>query len=61
MHHYRAGGSTIVRPYRRVHASEADELRDAIERSGGNKTRAAMDLGLTPRQLRYRLKKLGLA
>ncbi|OOC09508.1 sigma 54-interacting transcriptional regulator [Thioalkalivibrio halophilus] len=56
-----AAGPGIVRPYRRVHASEADQLRDAIERSGGNKTRAAMDLGLTPRQLRYRLKKLGLA
>ncbi len=59
-HHNGASGTAIVRPYRRVQASEADELREAVERSGGNKTRAAMALGLTPRQLRYRLKKLGL-
>ncbi|WP_018145427.1 MULTISPECIES: sigma-54-dependent Fis family transcriptional regulator [unclassified Thioalkalivibrio] len=52
--------TSAVRPYQRVHATEAERLKRAIEQTGGNKTRAAMDLGLTPRQLRYRLKKLGI-
>jgi Nif-specific regulatory protein len=49
-----------IRPYQRVTASEGDGLRAALHRSGGNKTRAALTLGLTPRQFRYRLRKLGL-
>ncbi|ADC71480.1 transcriptional regulator, NifA subfamily, Fis Family [Thioalkalivibrio sp. K90mix] len=52
--------TSVVRPYQRVHASEAERLLRAIEESSGNKTRAALGLGLTPRQLRYRLKKLGI-
>jgi len=52
--------TSVVRPYQRVHASEAERLLRAIEQSSGNKTRAALGLGLTPRQLRYRLKKLGI-
>nr|WP_018873311.1 sigma-54-dependent Fis family transcriptional regulator [Thioalkalivibrio sp. ALJ16] len=51
---------SVVRPYRRVHADEAQQLVQAIEAHGGNKTRAALALGMTPRQLRYRLKKLGI-
>ncbi len=49
-----------IRPYRRVVSFEGESLLEAVRRCGGNKTRAALSLGLTPRQLRYRLKKLGL-
>ncbi|WP_218026889.1 helix-turn-helix domain-containing protein [Vreelandella aquamarina] len=41
------------------HSPEA--LCHALRRSGGNKTRAAQLLGLTPRQFSYRWNKLGLA
>jgi DNA-binding protein Fis len=34
-------------------------VRQAIERSSGNQTRAAELLGISRDQLRYRLKKLG--
>jgi Nif-specific regulatory protein len=43
-----------------VREDEADALLDALRRTGGNKTRAALLLGLTARQFRYRLEKLGL-
>ncbi len=48
------------RPYNWVREEEAGLLEDALARSGGNKTRAAALLGMTPRQYRYRLQKLGL-
>ncbi len=51
---------TPMRPYAWVSETEADAIRAALQRCGGNKTRAAISLGLTPRQLRYRLEKLGL-
>ena len=35
-----------------------DLVRQAIERSGGNQTKAAELLGISRDQLRYRLKKL---
>jgi len=54
------GHDSSIRPYQRVAASESESLLEAVRRCGGNKTRAALSLGLTPRQLRYRLKKLGL-
>ena len=47
------------RPYQRVDASELDEIQETVDKCGGNKTMAAKILGLTPRQLRYRLSKLG--
>ncbi|ASP40742.1 hypothetical protein CHH28_19615 [Bacterioplanes sanyensis] len=47
-----------ARPYQRVQENEIDDIRSAIERCNGNKTMAARVLGLTPRQLRYRLAKL---
>ncbi|MAK91831.1 MAG: hypothetical protein CMI03_18625 [Oceanospirillaceae bacterium] len=47
-----------ARPYQRVQADELSEIRAAIEKCNGNKTMAAKVLGLTPRQLRYRLSKL---
>ena len=48
-----------ARPYQRVQESELDDIHAAIEKCNGNKTMAAKVLGLTPRQLRYRLAKLG--
>jgi Nif-specific regulatory protein len=48
------------RPYARVREDEAEHIRDALRRCAGNKTRAALLLGMTPRQLRYRLGKLGI-
>jgi len=49
------------RPYQRVHEEELDQIQDAVRKCGGNKTMAAKVLGLTPRQLRYRLSKLSQA
>lgn len=48
------------RPYSWVREDEAEMLLDAYKRSGGNKTRAAASLGMTPRQYHYRIQKLGL-
>jgi Nif-specific regulatory protein len=48
----------IVRPYARVESHSAEVLRVALERSGGNKSRAAQSLGLTARQFNYRWQKL---
>jgi len=50
-----------ARPYQRVQGDELSDIRDAIEKCNGNKTMAAKVLGLTPRQLRYRLAKLAEA
>ncbi|MCC5811506.1 MAG: sigma 54-interacting transcriptional regulator [Ectothiorhodospiraceae bacterium] len=49
------------RPYQRVHETAPEVLRAAIHRCRGNKTQAARELGLSARQLHYRLKKLGLS
>jgi Nif-specific regulatory protein len=49
-----------LRPYIKVRGDEGAEILVALERHQGNKTRAAMSLGMTPRQLRYRIQKLGL-
>ena len=46
------------RPYQRVNENELDGIQQTVEKCGGNKTMAAKLLGLTPRQLRYRLSKL---
>lgn len=48
------------RPYRRVDDIEPQTLETVLKECHGNKTRAAMRLGLTPRQFYYRLKKLGI-
>lgn len=53
--------SVKLRPYLRVSHSEGDAIIDALREAKGNKTRAARALGLTTRQLRYRLGKLGIA
>ncbi len=47
-----------ARPYQRVQANELDDIQAAIDKCNGNKTMAARVMGLTPRQLRYRLAKL---
>ncbi|MGB1092892.1 MAG: helix-turn-helix domain-containing protein [Oceanobacter sp.] len=47
-----------ARPYQRVQADELGDIKAAIAKCNGNKTMAAKVLGLTPRQLRYRLAKL---
>ncbi len=49
-----------LRPYIKVRGDEGAQILDALARNQGNKTRAAMSLGMTPRQLRYRIQKLGL-
>lgn len=52
--------SIAQRSYGWVRADEGQSLLDALRLTGGNKTRAAMTLGMTPRQFRYRLERLGL-
>lgn len=52
--------NTVQRPYNWVREDEAEILREAYDRCGGNKTRAAASLGMTPRQFHYRVQKLGL-
>lgn len=56
-----AGVTHDIRPYARVREDEVEQIRDALRLNHGNKTRAAISLGLTPRQLRYRLKKLNIS
>lgn len=49
-----------MRPYARVREDDGERILDALRRYHGNKTRAAIGLGMTPRQLRYRIQKLEL-
>jgi Nif-specific regulatory protein len=53
-----SGFEAGVRPYARVQEDEVGRIVDALRHHHGNKTRAAISLGLTPRQLRYRMSKL---
>ncbi|MFZ4757851.1 MAG: helix-turn-helix domain-containing protein, partial [Burkholderiaceae bacterium] len=55
------GGAELVRPYAPVMAGDAERVRDALVRAGGNRSRAAQLLGMTRRQFTYRLEKLALA
>ena len=55
-----AAAHPMARSYRWVREDEAETLLHALEQAGGNKTQAAARLGMTPRQFRYRLDKLGL-
>lgn len=50
----------VVRDYWPADSHPAQQLRAAVARAGGNRSRAAQALGLTPRQFSYRWKKLGL-
>ncbi len=49
-----------VRDYRRADSHPAEQLQAALARHGGNRSRAAQSLGMTPRQFIYRWQKLGL-
>ena len=53
------GAPPLVRDYRELHSHSAHELHEALARHGGNQSRAAQSIGLTPRQFGYRLRKLG--
>jgi Nif-specific regulatory protein len=46
------------RPYERVNEDERQSIIQALNSTRGNKTAAARKLGMTPRQLYYRIKKL---
>jgi Nif-specific regulatory protein len=48
----------LNRPYERVRVEERQAITQALDRARGNKTAAARSLGMTPRQLYYRLQKL---
>ena len=48
----------IVRPYYRVTDEEKEQIVQVLKSARGNKTYAAKKLGLTPRQLHYRMEKL---
>jgi Nif-specific regulatory protein len=54
-------GPELVRPYAPVTAVDAERVRDALARAGGNRSRAAQMLGMTRRQFTYRLEKLARA
>ncbi len=43
-----------------VEAIEKELIYDALKESGGNQTKAGKLLGLTERNLRYKLKKYGI-
>ena len=51
--------SADIRPYVRVRSEDGHVIVNAIAAAQGNKTLAARRLGLSPRQLHYRLAKLG--
>jgi Nif-specific regulatory protein len=48
----------LARPYERVKGDEHQRIRQALEDARGNKTVAARTLGMSPRQLYYRMQKL---
>jgi len=49
------------RSYMRICDQDTDNIRDAMAKSSGNQAQAARLLGMTARQFRYRLAKLGLS
>ena len=50
-----------MREWRPVAGEETNEIAAALKAARGNKSRAAQALGLTLRQLNYRIAKLGVA
>ena len=54
-------GSAAVRPYLPAQSHDRREIEQALAQTHGNKSRAAQLLGLTLRQLNYRLKRLGMS
>ena len=53
-------GEPQARPYGWVTLNERTAIEDALQASFGNKTQAARALGMSLRQLRYRMQKLGI-
>ncbi|HCL69202.1 MAG TPA: sigma-54-dependent Fis family transcriptional regulator, partial [Gammaproteobacteria bacterium] len=51
-------GEPQARPYGWVTVNERTAIEDALQASFGNKTQAARALGMSLRQLRYRMQKL---
>lgn len=56
--HY--GADLASRPYAKVQPGDREAIIQALDKSRGNKTLAARSLGMTPRQLHYRLDKLDI-
>ena len=48
------------RPYQSVHKINRESIINAVRSASGNKTQAAKNLGLSSRQLHYRIQKLGI-
>jgi len=53
-----SSGVPLVREYRPHSSHNAEDLRNAMRLHGGNQSRAAQSLGLTPRQFGYRWHRL---
>ena len=53
-------GGDGVRPYEPVQPSMADQIRQALADQRGNQSRAAQQLGMMLRRLRYRMQQLGI-
>ncbi|MEE3241371.1 MAG: sigma 54-interacting transcriptional regulator [Pseudomonadota bacterium] len=57
-----SSGSTLTgRPYSKVKTEDTEKIIEALTKAGGNKTRAAALLGMTPRQFRYRMERLQIS
>ena len=56
-----AVGDPQARPYGWVSADERGSIENALKENFGNKTQAARVLGMSLRQLRYRMQKLGIS
>ena len=52
---------SALRAYQPVQSDEREHIVQALVHSHGNKSRAAQNLGLTLRQLNYRIQRLGIA
>jgi Nif-specific regulatory protein len=50
----------MPRPYSKVQPGDREAILNALNKTRGNKTLAARTLGMTPRQLHYRLDKLNI-
>jgi Nif-specific regulatory protein len=53
-----ANANPVVREYRELHSHSVQELALALALHGGNQSRAAQSLGMTPRQFGYRWRRL---
>ncbi|PKO63318.1 MAG: sigma-54-dependent Fis family transcriptional regulator, partial [Betaproteobacteria bacterium HGW-Betaproteobacteria-17] len=53
-----APGAGAVRPYLPAQSHDRQQIEQALAQTHGNKSRAAQLLGLTLRQLNYRIKRL---